>query len=112
MQVFVEEKNGVTVISLEGRMDATTSGTFEDACKKVISSGIKLIVVDMNQVEYISSAGLRSILTMLKLGKEQPITLVFCALSSMVGEVFRISGFTSVLSIYPTQKDALEALQT
>ena len=110
MHALVEEKDGITFITLEGRMDATTTGAFEDVCKKAFSSGVKFIVVDMGQVEYISSAGLRSVLTMLKLGKESSTTLACCALSSMVEEVFRISGFNSILSIYPTQKDALEAL--
>lgn len=111
MQVYVEEKdNDSIVISLEGRIDATTTTLFEEACKKAFESGIKAVIVDMEQVEYISSAGLRGVLTMLKLAKSASIDFVFCSLGDMVSEVFRISGFNSVLTIYATKKEALAAL--
>ena len=47
---------------------------------------------------------------MLKLGNGASVNLVFCSLGEMVSEVFRISGFNSVLTIYPTIKEALAAL--
>lgn len=110
MRVTSEENNGIIVISLDGRIDATTTTLFEDACKKAFETGVPAVIVNMEKVEYISSAGLRGVLTMLKLGNGASVNLVFCSLGEMVSEVFRISGFNSVLTIYPTIKEALAAL--
>lgn len=110
MRVTSEENNGAIVISLDGRIDATTTTLFEEACKKAFESGVIAVIVNMEKIEYISSAGLRGVLTMLKQAKGSSVNLVFCSLGKMVSEVFRISGFNSVLTIYPTVKEALAAL--
>ena len=68
------------------------------------------VVVDLGGVEYISSAGLRVILTMVKASKAAAATLAFCSMQSMVAEVFKISGFSSMLPIYATRDEAVSAL--
>ena len=110
MQVASSEQNGITILSLTGRMDATTANIFGDACQAALNGGARRIVVDLSGIEYISSAGLRVILTMLKMAKSLKGTLAFCGMQSMVSEVFRISGFSSMLPIYATTTDALAAL--
>ncbi len=110
MQVAVSEQNGITVLSLTGRMDATTANIFGDACRASLDGGARRVVVDMSGVEYVSSAGLRVILTMLKATRSLKGTLAFCGLQPMVSEVFRISGFNSMLSTYATTTEALAAL--
>ena len=70
----------------------------------------KKVVVDLGGVEYISSAGLRVILTMVKASKAAAATLAFCSMQSMVAEVFKISGFSSMLPIYATRDEAVSAL--
>ena len=72
--------------------------------------GAKKIVVDLAGIEYISSAGLRVILTMVKASKGAVATLAFCSIQSMVAEVFKISGFSSMLPIYATRDEAVSAL--
>ncbi len=110
MQVAASEQNGITVLALSGRMDATTAGVFGDACRAALDGGARRIVVDLSGIEYISSAGLRVILTMLKAARALRGTLAFCGMQPMVSEVFKISGFSSMLPIYATAADALAAL--
>ena len=110
MQVATSEQNGMTILSLTGRMDATTANVFGDACKAALDGGARRIVVDLSGIEYISSAGLRVILTMLKVTRSLKGTLAFSGLQPMVSEVFRISGFNSMLPTYATTADALAAL--
>ena len=110
MQAVVNEKNGITVIALTGRMDATTSGVFGDACKAELDKGAKRIILDLAGIEYISSAGLRMILTMLKSAKSASAKLAFCGMQSMVRDVFKISGFTSMLSIFDTLDEAMTSI--
>ena len=78
--------------------------------RELLDSGAKKVVVDLGGVEYISSAGLRVILTMVKASKAAAATLAFCSMQSMVAEVFKISGFSSMLPIYATRDEAVSAL--
>lgn len=84
--------------------------SFETSCRELLDSGAKKVVVDLGGVEYISSAGLRVILTMVKASKAAAATLAFCSMQSMVAEVFKISGFSSMLPIYATRDEAVSAL--
>ena len=101
MQVVTSEQGCVGIIALTGRIDATTASSFETSCRELLDSGAKKVVVDLGGVEYISSAGLRVILTMVKASKAAAATLA---------EVFKISGFSSMLPIYATRDEAVSAL--
>ena len=110
MQIVTTERDGITVISLTGRMDATTVASFDEAWRTCLDNGARLIVVDLGGVEYISSAGLRGILSLLKASKAAKGGLAFCNVGQMVAEVFRISGFTSMLAVFPGLDEALASL--
>ena len=110
MQALVSVQKNITILTLSGRMDATTANVFGDACKAALDDGAKKIIIDLGAVEYISSAGLRVILTMMKAAKAASGKLAFCSMQSMVSDVFKISGFSSMLSIYPSTEEALQAM--
>ncbi|WP_294509515.1 STAS domain-containing protein [uncultured Bilophila sp.] len=110
MQAVISEQGCVSILALSGRMDATTASVFDEACRSLLDGGAKKIVVDLAGIEYISSAGLRVILTMVKASKGAVATLAFCSMQSMVAEVFKISGFSSMLPIYATRDEAVSAL--
>lgn len=110
MKINVTEQNGASIMALEGRMDATTTAVFELSSRGVLDDGARKVIVDMTALEYISSAGLRGILGMVKSMKAASGTLAFCGLQPMVSEVFRISGFNAILSVYDTLDAALLAL--
>lgn len=110
MDVCVTEKGNVSVLALTGRMDAITTCVFEDACRQLLETGKTTVVLDLKNLEYISSAGLRGILGMVKALKAASGVLAFCALQPMVSEVFRISGFSAMLPVHATLDDALAAL--
>jgi len=110
MDIAVTKEDSCAIMSLSGRMDATTSVDFDSCVQAVLNEGNKNIVIDMNDLVYISSAGLRSLLTLAKKIKSLPGHLCFCRLQPMVAEVFRISGFDKILSVYEDQNKALVAL--
>lgn len=112
MQITISEHNAVTVLNLSGRMDATTVATFEEACRTQIEARCTKIAVNLEGLEYVSSAGLRGILTMQKASRAAQSTLVFCSMQTMVAEVFKISGFNTILAVYPSLNEAITALNT
>jgi anti-anti-sigma factor len=88
-------------------MDATTTNIFVNACQEQLDAGKTKMVVDLSGLAYISSAGLRGVLTVLKSGRPLEALIVFCSLQPMVAEVFRISGFTTMMPIFDTLEAAL-----
>ncbi len=111
MEINATMQNGICVLDLTGRMDATTVSSFEEACKAELEKGNLKIIVNMKNLEYISSAGLRGILIMEKTSKAMKASIVFCHLQSMVSEVFKISGFNSILQVVASFDEAVNILK-
>lgn len=107
MEISTTEKNNAVILSIKGRMDAVTSPQFDKAFTDLISKGNRSFLLNMGGLEYISSAGLRSILAAAKQLKEKQGTILFAGLHGPVEEVFKISGFHSIFQVYDSEEDAL-----
>ena len=110
MNVVTSEKNGVVVLTVEGSIDATTVTQFDAEWKKVLEGGAKKLAIEMSGLEYISSAGLRGILMLAKMGNIKGASLAFVGLRAMVADMFKLSGFDSILKTYPDLDAAVGAL--
>ncbi len=84
------------IVSVSGRIDAATAPDFEKNLSESIEAGEKAFLIKMDQLEYISSAGLRSILAIAKMLKPREGKMVFSELRGPVKDVFKISGFGSI----------------
>ncbi len=110
MEVSITEQDGTTIMELAGRMDATTTAEFENATRALLTEGKTRLLIDMARLEYISSAGLRGILGLVKALKPVSGKVAFCSLLPMTAEVFRISGFNAILTVCGSRQEALAAL--
>jgi len=104
-----KEQKGV-VIDIKGRMDAGSSPAFEKETDVWIKQDETILVVDCSNLEYISSSGLRSILTVAKKLKGIQGKILLASLTSVVKEVFEISGFSTIIPIYDSLEDAMADL--
>jgi anti-sigma B factor antagonist len=101
-------KQGETVVlQVTGRLDTLTAPNFEQECAKWLQDGEKSFLVDLEKLEYISSAGLRSFLTIAKKLKAVQGQISFCNLAGMVQEVFTIAGFDTMFTVYSSVDAAL-----
>ena len=107
MQIDCINQDGTIIIKAVGSMDATTTRIFVNACQEQLDAGKTKVAVDLSGIEYISSAGLRGVLTILKASRPLGATVSFCCLQPMVAEVFKISGFTTMMPIFDTLETAL-----
>lgn len=107
----VEEKEGATLIRLKGRLDATSTPVLEGKMAPFLSKS-KVIVLDFAGVDYLSSAGMRLLLSATKKMKAKEGKLLLCALDEEVMELLKMSGFDKILLIYPTEKEALADLSS
>ncbi|MBU1004047.1 MAG: STAS domain-containing protein [Proteobacteria bacterium] len=105
MMIGKEQKGSNMLVSVSGRLDVVTAPEFQKVCVELADQGTPVVVVDFAELEYISSAGLRSVLFLAKKLKAQGGELKFCGLKGMVEDVFRVSGFHSMFTIAPTAGD-------
>lgn len=112
MQITLTDNGSTRILALNGRLDATTCVQFEEACRLELNSAATNILVSLNAVEYMSSAGLRAILAMEKLSRQLCKPLLFYSMQPMVTDLFRVSGFDRILRTFPTQEAALANLET
>jgi anti-anti-sigma factor len=111
MEIAAHKKKKALIISAKGRIDTVTAPQFENSLFDFISKGEKFFIIDFAHLEYIGSAGLRSILATAKKLKENKGEMLFAALQGPVKEVFRISGFNSIFQIFTTDEEALATIE-
>ena len=97
MEILTTKKDDVLTISLTGRLDTTTSPQLDEELKKSLD-GIRELTMDLEGLEYISSAGLRILLSTQKTMNQQG-TMKLINVSSMVMDVFEVTGFSDILTI-------------
>ena len=107
MEIIETKQNGFLIFKLKGRLDSKTSPDFEKRIFEAIESGSNSIIVDFEDLDYISSAGLRVVLKATKNLKRSEGRFVLCSMKDYVKEVFEISGFDTFLPIVPTLDEAL-----
>jgi anti-sigma B factor antagonist len=107
MEISEDRKADVVILSLSGKLDATTAKTFEDKILAAINSGAQRLAVDLSQLDYVSSSGLRVFLLAAKQLQGTQGKIVLCALKDHVRQVFDLAGFSSVLSIYGSRDEAI-----
>jgi anti-anti-sigma factor len=98
------------ILALSGKLDATSAKTFEDKILGLINSGAQRLVVDLSQLEYVSSSGLRVFLLAAKHLQATDGKIVLCGLQDHVRQVFDLAGFSSILSIYGSREETLKGL--
>ena len=110
MQITRRKEKNAIVVCVEGRLDAVTSPDFEKELTGLIAQGETLFVLDFGKLDYISSAGLRSVLATTKRLKEKQGKLFLATLKDVVKEVFEISGFSAIIPIYESLDLALSKI--
>lgn len=107
-----EQREGVRIVEVEGRIAADTTTQLEDALTALLEEGAVKIIVDLGDVNYISSAGLRVFLMTLKQVKAGSGVLILANLIPEVAKVFKLAGFTKIFTIMDDVESALQSMNT
>lgn len=98
MMEMLKKQNGSALhLALQGRLDTTTAPQLEETLKASLD-GVTELILDFAELKYISSAGLRVILSAQKTMNKQG-SMKLCHVNSDVMEVFEITGFSDILTI-------------
>jgi len=100
MQITIEKKEIVTVVSIEGSVDGMTAAHLIAAFREQIGGGSARLVGDLTSVDYTSSAGLRALLETVKDARQHGGDLRLAAVRPEVLRVLELSGFTSILQVF------------
>lgn len=102
--------DGITVIRLSGRLDANTSGPFEEELFGIIRDGDRRLILDFDSLEYMSSAGIRVLLKATREVQGEDGRLVLCGVRDYIRELFDLSGFDAVFDIETDPQTAAKGL--
>lgn len=110
MDIKETKKDKVTLLAVEGRIDSSTSAALEKKLIALIDTDrVKDVIMDFSAMDYISSAGLRVLLMAAKKAGKLGGKVVLVGLNSNVKEVFDISGFSNIFSIFASQEEAVRS---
>ena len=108
MKMSTHVTDTIKILSIEGDLNANTCGDAETRLNQLILGGNTKLIVNLDNLNYISSAGLRVFLITNKLIKKNEGALRLCCLNDTVKEVFEISGFQMIFDIFRSEEEALE----
>lgn len=111
MALDISTINGTVVITLVRRFDSDSAPAIEIEFKKIIEQRPESVLFDFSKTDYISSAGLRVLLSTTRMLMKAGSRVALSSLSQQVRQVFEIAGFTKIFPIYGSRDDALQTLQ-
>lgn len=107
MQITDRLENQTRIVAIAGNVDALTAGEVTEYLNGRINAETKQIILDLSQVDFMSSAGLRVILTALKACRQLGGDLYLAGAQPSVEKMLKVSGFTSILKTFPTVEAAV-----
>jgi anti-sigma B factor antagonist len=99
MELIESRRGDVLVLKIAGRVDSAVAKLLEDKVRGLIQQESR-IVVDLAQMDYVSSAGLRSFLILAKSARAKAQRLALCAMCQEVEEIFDLSGVKELFDIH------------
>lgn len=111
MNISTRKEQQSVIVTITGRLDAVTVPGYETCVHGIVDGGETRLVIDLAELEYISSAGLRGLLVTAKQLKAKNGQLRFANVRGPVREVFDISGFGSIFAMDDSLELSLEALE-
>ena len=109
MQVSSKTVAQVVVVEMAGRLDSVTAGPAGDELDAIAKGPIKQVVLNLQHVDYASSAGLRIIVRTAKLLKTHRGELKLCAANPTVKQALETSGFDALIRLVDTEEAAIRS---
>ena len=112
MTVRLEPLNQNTaLVHVSGRLDHNQTPELEAQLDELLQSGRIRLIVDLSEVTYVNSGGLRCLVTAWRQARRQGGNVLLSGLRKRVHEVFVMVGFDKVFQVYPTRREALRVWQ-
>lgn len=105
----VAHSDGAAVVSIGGEIDLSTAPAFEEAIAQALESNLSVLVIELSEVTFMASVGLRILAaTSEKVGESTRIAVVANSLAA--SRPIQLTGLDTVVALYPTLDEALAGL--
>ncbi|MDH5719814.1 MAG: STAS domain-containing protein [Spirochaetia bacterium] len=106
----LKQVGGNVIVSLKGRLDVHLSAEIEKGLLKIIEESPNAnIIANMQNVEYMSSSGLRVLVAIMRQLKQKERELRLCGLNQAVRKVFEVVELIDMFNVFDTEEDAIKA---
>ncbi len=110
MEIRCEDGNGYKILWLAGRLDLNSSTKLKEEIKSFLNDGFTNFVLNLNDVDFINSSGLGTLVSILKDIRMVKGRMVLCNLAQYVQEIFEITQLSHIFDMYPTEAEAVASL--
>jgi anti-anti-sigma factor len=110
MEISATLLDDVAAVAVKGRLDSSNADGLKERLSEIIHSGSSRLVIDLQDVIYISSAGFRTLLITARAVDKASGSMVLCGIAGEVKRLFDVAAFGELFTIVPTRDDALRAL--
>jgi anti-sigma B factor antagonist len=109
---FTADASGNTwLVGVRGRLDQSLTPQLDRTLQSVLGTDQSRVVVDLSEVSYINSGGLRCLVAAWRKARQQGGELVLAGLNQRLNEIFAIVGFNKVFQIFPTADSAFQTFE-
>lgn len=106
LEIKAEEIDNIVILRLLGRLDASSSSFLQSRLNVLIKEDRNVVLLDFSDMDYLSSAGLRVLLSFTKKFDEKKGRLGVFSATDDVMEVIKLTGFDKILNMYKNEKEA------
>ncbi len=110
MNIGEAQHESAIILQPDGRLDQDSAAEFQERLVQAVSGGAQAVIVDFSKIPYISSVGLRAIMIAAKQSKADGVSLSVAQLVPTVNEIFEISRFNYVVTIFESLREAVAAV--
>jgi anti-anti-sigma factor len=108
LHIALEEIEHRVILRIDGRLDAASAPILERKISSLMDEGHHHLILDFSRIDYLSSAGMRVLLSATKKLKAQKGALVLFSVADDVGDIIKMAGFDKILHICSSEKEALQ----
>ena len=112
VEIVIESRPPVAVMRLSGDFTAESGESVSEAFHTLVAKGTKQFVVDFGGIQHLNSGGLAVLVSMLGELQEAGGKLAFCSMASHFKRMTHIIGLTDYITVYHSEDDAVDALNT
>ncbi|MGD8402581.1 MAG: STAS domain-containing protein [Anaerolineales bacterium] len=107
LSIVTDSTQNVAVMKVKGRVDSNTASELDNALENLLNSNKDKIVLDLENVDYLSSAGLRALVKALKDAQKSGGDLRLAAVSEPIDVILRTVGMLQMFKMFPNNEEAV-----
>jgi len=112
MNIEAKQHDRAVILKIAGRMDAANASVFQKTCEEWIASGAPHLVLDLSELQYVSSMGLGCFLAVSKALRAKGGSLLLCQLRGLPKQVFELTHLIELFRLYDSTGAALASLSS